>query len=320
MVKVFPLLAIMLLTLEGIDTNCRASAQNLPAKFKAVPISASVARAAATNDIPLAGIDSPLPTHILHPGDSATILGTMFLKRKETQWLLYLRAEAQGTIATNQPPMVVNMFKRKISFASKPVPASLRMLGPFNVSDDSKQLKSKDQTARFMLNESFLGIGLDRAAAIIWHRKQVTNAPPGYPLTPDEQQAFAGALPAINSYFDIVQHTDGLDELLLHLVKLPSAWSVIRHLGVTSVLEIMRTSAPANPADWDLPLNTPAFYVPCILQLNEQSVLKITLVVTAPNPPRLICGGVIAVLVERIGDNESYMILRVISAKCKSQE
>ncbi len=308
------------MVLAVIDANCRAIAQDLPPKFKTVPICAAIVTAAATNHIPLTGIDPPLTTNILHSGDSVTILGTMFHKKKEAQWLLYVRAESQEKITSNQPPMVVNMFKRRFSFPSKPVPASLRMLGPFNASSDKMQLKPSEQTAHFMLNESFLGIGLERAAAIVRRQRLMTNAAPASKLTPDEQQALAGALPAITSYLEIVQHTDGLEDLLFQLLKPPSVWSVVTHLGVKTALEIMRTAVPANPTDWDLPPDTPIYYLPCFLRMNNQSVLKITLVVTAPNPPRLICGGVVGLIAERIGDNETYMTLRVVSAKCKSQE
>jgi hypothetical protein len=60
--------------------------------------------AAATNHIPLTGIDRTLATNVLHAGDSVTILGTMFLKKKETQWLLYVESGRPGTNAANRPP------------------------------------------------------------------------------------------------------------------------------------------------------------------------------------------------------------------------
>jgi len=320
----------ILVAIEG------AVAQALPPKFKPVPVCAAVASAAATNHIPVSGIDRSLATNVLHPGDSATILGTIFLKKKETQWLLYIEAEPAITNTTNQPPMVVHMFNRKISFPSKPAPASLRMLGPFDTTQTS-HLKDTTHTAQFKLNESFLGIGLDRAAAVIWHRNQMADAtnsttdPPNQSaqerkreankkLTADEQQAIAGMIPALISYFEIVQHTEGLEHLLAKLVKIPSVWSIIRRLGVTSEISFGDTAFPANPADWDLPSNTPVYYFPGMLRLNGHPALKITFVVTTPNPPRLICGGVVGVLAEKIDDNETYMTLRVISAKCKPAE
>ena len=118
------------------------------------------------------------------------------------------------------------MFGSPIKFESKPVPAKLRMLGPFAVSDNSKD--TKEQTAQFELNESFLALGLEQAAEVMHDRNVMTNAAPGArdimkaKLTPEEQRALASLVPALTSYFDIVQHTEGLESLLYKIVKLPS--------------------------------------------------------------------------------------------------
>ena len=326
----------MLMILEGIDENCRVGAQTLPAKFEAVPVSASVASAAATNHVPITGFDHSLSTNLLHVGDSVTILGTMFTKKSESQWLLYIEGEDPGNNTTNPPPMVVHLSTGKFSIPSKPVPAHLRMLGPFAASDGAR-FKFREQSADITLNEGFLSLGLDRAAAIIWRRNQMTNAttsaadPPSeamkvrkreahQKLTREEQEAMAGAISTITSYLEIVKHTEGLEDLLSKLIKLPSMWYVVRHLGVTANLYFGDSAFPANATDWDLPPGTPVYYVPCSLRLNDQPALKITVVVTKPNPPRLICGGIVGLLAEKIGDNDIYLTMRVVSAKCKPQE
>lgn len=273
----------------------------------------------------MAGFDQSLATNILHAGDSVTILGTIFIKKKETQWLLYVQSGAPGTNSTNPPPMVINMFKRKMSFPSRPIPATLRMLGPFSVSDITK-LKSRDQSDKFTLNETFLGLGLQRTAEVMWKHNQQTNSASSTPrrsmndmnLTPQEQEAIAGSVPALTSYFEIVQNTDGLEDLLIKLIKMPSVWSIVRHLGVTAMFYSENDARPANPADWDLPPHTPVYYLPFTLLLNGTPAVKITFVVTTPNPPRLVCGGVVGMLAERVGDEDTYMTMRVISAKCKS--
>src|SRR5262249_17010584 len=140
-------------------------------------------------------------------------------------------------------PMRVNLFGTPISFESKPVPAKLRMLGPFAVTNMSSSLKPQLRNAQFSLNESFLGLGLDQAAAVMWHRSQMTNLDKSIggtnasaKLTPEEQRAISGSVPALMSYFEIVQHTEGLGDLLMKVVKLPSLWSVVRHAGVTADL------------------------------------------------------------------------------------
>jgi hypothetical protein len=71
----------------------------------------------------------------------------------------------------------------------------------------------------------------------------------------------------------------------------------------------------ANGADWSLPPAQPVYHLPMVLELNNQPALNITLVVTAPQPPLLTCGGIIGMLAERPGDKENYLTLRIISAR-----
>lgn len=323
--------AVCLTALVSIGFINRAGAQELPRKLKRVPACRAIETAAATNHIPVTGIDRTFATNVLHAGDCVTILGTMFQKKKETQWLLYVESGPPGTNTTNRPPWVIHMFGKAISFESRPVPATLRMLGPFTASD-APQSKFRVQTAHFSLNESFLGLGLERTAAVVYHRHQTNNAThsnksadahesnhadtPRIKPTLEEQRAIAGAIPALTSYFEIVQNTDGLEDLLSKLVELPSVWSIVRHLGVNPAFYFGKEASPANPADWELPPNTPVYYLPCVLTLNKQPAIKVTFVVTVPDPPRLICAGIVGLLAEKPDDDQIYMTMRVVSAKC----
>jgi hypothetical protein len=142
-----------------------------------------------------------------------------------------------------------------------------------------------------------------------------TNSYADVKLTPAEKRAISGAVPTLMSYFDIVEHTEGLEDLLFKLVKMPSLWSIVRHGGVEAGLQIGKKASEANSTDWNLPTSVPVYYLPCTFTLNGQPAVNITMVVTSPHPPLLICGGVIALLAERPGDSETYMTLRVISAK-----
>jgi hypothetical protein len=119
------------------------------------------------------------------------------------------------------------------------------------------------------------------------------------------------------SYFEIVQHTGGLKGLLYKLVDMPSLWSLIRHRGVSMNLTFGNGLAPslADPADWNLPASASAYYFPWLVRLNGQPAMKVTLVTTTPRTPLLICGGVVGVLLEKLGDDETYMTMRLISAR-----
>lgn len=319
--------------------RCADAPATLPLKLRPVFTCPALARAAETNHIPIDGFDPSTNSKTLRPGDSATILGTLILKRNQAQWLLYIEATEPDPKKPNKPekPMVVNLFGAPISFESKPVPAHLRMLGPFPMNGPSKQLKPQVRNEQFSLNESFLGLGLEQAAQVIYEKNQSrhsardssptnspaagdkrtnasnTNASPK--LTPEQKRSISGAVPALMSYFEIVQHTQGLEDLLLKLVKLPSVWSIVRHVGVSADFGFGKEAYPANPTDWNLPASVPVYYLPCLFRLNGQPALKVTLVVTVPRPPLLISGGIIGLLAERPGDDDSYMTLRIISAR-----
>lgn len=311
----------------------------LPLKLRPAPTCTALAHAAETNHIPMTEVDPSSNAKTLHPGDSATILGTLILKKNHAQWLLYIEAVEPDPKKPTKPekPMVVNLFGAPISFESKPVPAKLRMVGPFPMNGSSKQLKPEVRNERLSLNESFLGLGLEQAAEVVYERNRTTySAPNSSPknspeaagktsnssntnaspkLTPEQKRSLSGAVPALMSYFEIVQHTEGLEDLLLKLVKLPSVWSIVRHVGVTADFGFGKEAYPANPTDWNLPPSVPVYYLPCLFRLNGQPALKVTLVVTVPDPPLLISGGIIGLLAERPGDDDMYMTLRIISSR-----
>jgi len=51
------------------------------------------------------------------------------------------------------------------------------------------------------------------------------------------------------------------------------------------------------------------------LELNNDDAFNITLVVTAPRSPLLVCGGVVGLLAEKAGDKDTYLTLRIVSAR-----
>lgn len=309
------------LTAPGADLSGRD-------KLKSIPACSNLVTVANLNHIPLEEMSAPSGgTNALRPGDSATVLLTFVQKAKQTQWLLYFETVAPDPAKAAAKPskFVVNSrFGPPMKFRSMPTPAKLRMFGPFAAAGFTKSPKPEDRTEKFLLNEGFLALGLDQAAALLYRWGQTTNfdkaatseALLAMKPTEAEQRALCATFPALFSYFNIVQHTEGLESLLRKLIELPSLWSMIRHRGVHADFSFGNGASPStvNPADWNLPPDAPVFHFPWLLRLNDQPALKITLVVTRPRPPLLICGGVVGVLAEKIGDDETYMTLRVISA------
>jgi hypothetical protein len=335
------LLLHSLLFAAGISAHGADALTNLIPKLKPVPACAALLAVAQTNHIPIGQIDPPSGTDTLHPGDSATVLVTFVQKTNRMQWLLYVEATAPDPKEKPEKTTVTlsSSFGEPARFESEPAPAKLRLLGPFAVTNTSRPVKPREKDARISLDKDFLGLGLDQAAALALRWEQMTNSPNlhlaakatlaettnskdsqlNFKPTPAELRVIYGQFPALFSYVHTVSQTKGLNDLFFKVVEVPSVWSMIQHLGMDWGISADDSPARADPADWNLPASADVYYYPWRLQLNGKPALKVTLVVTSPHPPLLICSGVVGVLAEKAGDNETYMILRVINAQPKQE-
>jgi hypothetical protein len=106
-----------------------------------------------------------------------------------------------------------------------------------------------------------------------------------------------------------------LQDIFFKVVDMPSVWSMVRHVGVTANLKFETEQfRGADAFAWDASERAGVYYFPMSLDLNNQPALKLTLVVTAPKPPLLGCGGIVGMLGEKPGEKETYLTLRIVSA------
>jgi hypothetical protein len=316
-------------------------------KLDSIPLHPGLIEAARTNHISIDRMDAPTNTGKLNLGDSITALITLCKKAEPTsQWLLHFEAVAPGPNdkpAKPEDPLVLYASTgKKMEFTSSPSWVELRTLGPFADGVGKKKPPvMRDERARFTLDEAFLALGMDRAAAAvirIHHAREaklitnglltISDAPPSpdharqgkewadlIHLTDDEQRALAGACPAMMSYFGVVEETPHLEGMMLKVVDLPSVWSIVGHFGVKADLDIdSEHFAPADPAAWGVPTHPPIYYLPMGFRLNNHPALRVTLVVTTPQPPLLACGGIVGLLAEKISEKETYLTVRILSA------
>ena len=310
------------------------------AKLAPIPAGQDVVATAQSHHIPLSGNDSVGEAGVLNPGDSFTALVTLCEKgSKRTQWLLYLEALAASPRElrnkSSEPLVLYSGRSNRFEFASSPALVRLHTIGPFGGTTAKKQ--SREDSATFSLDKGLLSMGLDSAAAIIWRAVQMNesgafyfgSSPPNagqlrearrvaerLQLTVEDERALAGGIPALFSYFDVVEHTEGLEDILFKVVRKPSLWSVIRHVGVKVNLRFdVKHVTPAKPEEWGLPTGSAIYYFPLGVDLNGQPALKVTFAVTSARPPLLACGGIIGMLAERPGDKETYLTLRIVSAR-----
>lgn len=311
------------------------------AKLVPVAMFSSTTESARANQIPVAGFDPPGEAGTLNPGDSITALITLFEKRgQKSQWLLYVEGvepTAEEKARKPKAPAVSYVGAgEKVEFTGSLAPVSLRLLGPFAEST-GKVPKVIDQKEHIILDKGYLAIGLDQAAAafsrmrenklkgnFIVRPRPFTEAEAAdgkktvaeMQLSAEEQRAIAGSFLALMSYVHIIQETPGLDDIFYKVVKLPSLWSVVSHLGVSVSLDLQRDFvAPAEEKNWNLAPGTRCYTFPLALRINKQPALTTTLVVAPARPPLLECGGIVGLLAEKPTDPKTYLILRIVSAR-----
>jgi hypothetical protein len=292
---------------------------------------------AKSHYIPITGIDPISSAHTLRAGDSITALVTLTEKGgKKSQWFLYTQI-AGPPADTNGVMVIYNSFGNKFEFPSFPTPVTLRTIGPFvEQSGKPKVAKIHDDTASFKLDKGYLSLGLDRAAVAI--ARNSTNKTHGFfasgtqPFppeqikkskasaiewnpTPDEERALGGSYPALLSYFDVVQHTEGLESIMMNVIDRPSIWNLAANLGIRSVGFSWKGARLSSvpPAAWGLSDAIPIHEIPMVLMLNDHPSLDIVMIVTAPRPPLLTSAGILGVLASKPGKTEPSLTIRIIS-------
>jgi hypothetical protein len=305
----------------------------------------ALAEAANANHIPLGGVDLAGATNRVLPGDSFTAIAALFSARPQMQWLLFLQAvePTPKEQAANSPRSMViyNTLSHKLEFLSAPAFVTLRTIGPF-VEGETRR-KPRDETTRFVLDQGFLGLGLEQAAAAMsrMHRSGVKGpfmsgtepfgndviercrkANETWQVTAAEERALAGSFPALLSYFKTAQEAPELLDILAKTLDRPSLWSLLWHGGISSTAFRWDAThiSPADASAWQLSSHPAAYYCPMTLLLNQHPSLDLTLVVTAPHPPLLACGGVLGLLAEKPDDKRIYLTLRIVSARLSAKK
>ena len=341
---------LILLLLLALRPCVAKPTTNLVAKLEPVPPFPELRAAARLDNIPLDDFIVSTNTSALQPGDSLATLITLHQKgNRRTQWLVYF----QIITASNKPPktakteVLYNSTGDKFEFTNQPVTFHSRAIGPYvDTASFWGQPVAKDKSAQTEVDGGYLSLGIDKLAAcfqrltILSETTHVTNIdfdftatekPPSdtkaarnrkfatlLQITPAEERALAGGFPMIESYFDAVGETPNLDGIMLKVASLPSMWSIIKHAGITVWITLDPKSIRAVPLpDWKLPTHDPIYTLPITVTLNRHDTLDATLLVTAPHPPLLACGGIVGFLAQNPDDDENYLTLRVISAHCE---
>jgi hypothetical protein len=326
---------------------CPAGAQvtNLFSKLEPVPLFPELRTTALSNAIAVDGISPGTASNSLSPGDSLTALITLHQTgNRRTQWLVYFQVVPPTNHSTpgqpDKPEVLYNSTGDEFEFSNSPVKFHIRTIGPYaeTTSFWGKPVV-KDDSANTSVNGAYLGLGLDKGAAVMQRLNLahatnfnfwVADKPPSakdvqknqklaaeFKITEQEKRSLASWVPTLTSYFEAVGETPDLETIMWKIVNLPSMWSVVRHVGVTATItmDMEKVSPLSLPAGWKVPGGTGVFTLPFRIELNRQPALNATLFVTDPHPSLLACGGIMGFVAMDPADNDIYLTLRVISTR-----
>jgi len=314
---------------------------NLLSRLTPIPPFLEVQAAAKAAGIPLDGMDPATNSDALSPGNSVTALITLHQKgNRLTQWLVYFQVVSppKGKGPKPAKPLVLyTSLGGKFEFPRIPAVFRIRTIGPYEITDSWKNPSVRDKSAQVTIDGGFLGLGLDKGAAVIYRLNQahatnfdfwISEKPISaekitrnrqlaakLQITPEEDRALASGSPALDSYFSSVSEVPSLDGIMMKVVSFPSLWSIVKNGGITPRFGMrIKKIAPVS-LQWDLPTRAPVYQLPIFLTLNGQPAINATLLVTDPRPPLLACGGIVGFEAEDPAESDLYITFRIVSAQ-----
>ena len=119
---------------------------------------------------------------------------------------------------------------------------------------------------------------------------------------------------ALAGFLHLLSRHEHIRPILRRVLRLPSLWSVIWHMGV-DIRIIPRFGlvelAPAKLAGEA----AKAWYLPLEIQANGSVALAGSMKVVAPQSPRTLCAGVVSVVFMKPGEPGTYLTMQLMAAK-----
>jgi hypothetical protein len=328
----------------------RAPAANerpLPAdpftKVKPVP---TLVAFASDHQIPLTGIDLAEAGVAPRKGDEVTLLVTLFKGTAAQQWLACVAAddltEPESLLKPPRDAVINTSTGRALRYVTTRTALRIRFIGPF--SPDSSTARGRNEPVlvketRTLVSPEYLNAGFDgycRSALEIAPRIKTAGVTPHYTagsqprdpeeltaakpfndavqFTPEEERLDFGVYFSVTTFFSAAIEVAAFRDVLAQVVKMPSVWSVIRHVGVRmdlnywwmDVREIDGSQAGAA---------RPVYQFPLRVYLNGALGTKTTLAVSSPRPPLQTCAGILAMCIEHPTDESRRLFIRVLAAR-----
>jgi hypothetical protein len=256
--------------------------------------------------------------------------------KKEESWLLSLALDSPETEAVPEEggTKVYSSTGREFLFKNQPGTLKSTLLGPLE--QDGSDASKKNAT--ISVNRENLGLGLNRLSDFFDAGQAIRERFPngermryqgkGEPfpsdpilsdpvlleevgLTAEVERAFLGALPALLEFFGIIYETPGLNSILREMIPARRMLGMLnpfsgRNIGFSFGNPIpYEIDTSETGIEWDQ-----LSVIPVELQLNEKTVMRVTLYTTEPEGPWETTAGVVMLVADSVPAGKSRMIIR----------
>jgi hypothetical protein len=143
-------------------------------------------------------------------------------------------------------------------------------------------------------------------------RKQLA----GSKLTQEEFRSFAGSLPALGQFLDIVRSTPDLQGILFQVLDKPSLIDVFGHGSSRSIHFAFLGAAKMDGRNLFEGVDDPAeFYrVAFNIEIFEKPAVAVVLYVMPPAPPLEVSAGVVGIVAFSPSTPDKVVVVRVLSS------
>lgn len=311
-----------------------------PPELHASAVLPEAVRAAEAVHVPVEGIQLGAPGSGLQINDEVTLVATVVDEGRTRQWVILLKAQnitAEEKAKYHAAPFTLysSIGGRSEFPASELGGLAIRILGPYSPGNGNRG--AKDVWSGTLINPQFLSIGLAGASTLIQRLARgsqsgsyAINSVPfspekiaegrkataGLQITPDEERAFAGLMPAMMSFFQIASQTTGLRDIVFEMIDV-SWMSLLRHGGKIEDVnfELMPPFAGLESANWGLPSTVRVNTLGMRLDLFKKPALLCRFAVISPLGPMVNCAGIIGFTACRPTGKGPRLILNVVASR-----
>jgi hypothetical protein len=336
-----------------IQTEVRADAPQI----NAVNLLQSAAVAANTRSIatrlgyPLSNLQVGGSDAKPEPGDQVTALVSLSSldgKLSPTQWIIQLRRESLAAPAASALArgfdfaMYTNVGDTFV-FHSAVTAMEMETLGPIGA-ETKPDSRPEMRRSRIRVDSDFLSLDLNRTARVLIGIQQQAEkiGPSGnfnldvrgrpFPpnewdanrrslaalqLTPDDRRSFAGSIPALMQFLDIVRRTPDLQGILLQVLDKPSVIDVIRHGGHENMnFNFIGAGRSSHGQElfWKSATDRELSALIFNLEIFGKPVLTTILYVTPPRPPLEVSAGIVGIIALSPTNPNKVIVVKVLSS------